>query len=193
MMRLALVAACLLGATNAFTTPKALPRSAARANTAWKPLSMGYVPDGMTPKQWEAMKKKEAAAKQKKLKFDGTSGMKFRSRSFEEFQKGRESRDPKVREKYKYNMPMEKAAEKLKKGLIKPSDVPYMQVSDPLKAASSRVLPLAHRRTVPLSLPTAPRRHAGRLRPQEGIQVALAAVRHSSRSRSRSVGQWWND
>ncbi len=51
---------------------------------------MVYIPDGMSKDQWEAMKKKDAA-KNKVGKFDGTSGMKFRSRSFEEFQKGRES------------------------------------------------------------------------------------------------------
>ena len=55
------------------------------------------------------------------MKFDGTSGMKFRSRSFYEFNKGREEG------KLQYNMPMENAKEKLKKGLIRPEDIPYMQ------------------------------------------------------------------
>ena len=132
-VRAALVAACLLGAVDAFVS-KSLPSATAVSRSYCRggaslahTLSMGYVPDGMTPAQYAALKKKEAASKQKKLKFDGTSGMKFRSRSFAEFQKGRESLDPKVRAKYAYNMPMEKAAEKLKKGLIKPEDVPYMQ------------------------------------------------------------------
>lgn len=80
---------------------------------------MEYIPDGLTKAQWAAIKKKEQT--KKKLKMDGTSGMKFRSRSFDEFVKGRENGT------LKYNMPMEKAAEKLKKGLIKPEDVPYMQ------------------------------------------------------------------
>jgi hypothetical protein len=51
---------------------------------------MEYIPSGMTKEQWAKFKGKEAA-KKKVGKFDGTSGMKFRSRTFEDFQKGRES------------------------------------------------------------------------------------------------------
>eukprot|EP00613_Pedinella_sp_CCMP2098_P002706 CAMPEP_0171627832 /NCGR_PEP_ID=MMETSP0990-20121206/21036_1 /TAXON_ID=483369 /ORGANISM="non described non described, Strain CCMP2098" /LENGTH=101 /DNA_ID=CAMNT_0012195821 /DNA_START=211 /DNA_END=516 /DNA_ORIENTATION=- len=80
---------------------------------------MEYIPSGMTKEQWKKIKDKES--KKKVGKFDGTSGMQFRSRSFEDFQKGREDG------RYKYNMPMEFAAEKLKKGIIKPEDIPYMQ------------------------------------------------------------------
>ena len=47
--------------------------------------------------------------------------MKFRSRSFKEFTEGREMGT------IEYNMPMENAKEKIKKGLIKPEDIPYMQ------------------------------------------------------------------
>jgi 5'-3' exonuclease len=50
---------------------------------------MEYIPDGLSKAQWAAIKKKEG---DKKVgKFDGTSGMSFRSRTFEDFQKGRES------------------------------------------------------------------------------------------------------
>ena len=78
----------------------------------------GYVPDGLTKEEWEAIKKKD---KKKNLKFEGTSGMKFRSRSFKDFVKGREDGT------LDYNMPVEQAKDKLKKGLIKPEDIPYMQ------------------------------------------------------------------
>ena len=78
----------------------------------------GYVPDGLTEEEWKEIKSKKS---QRKMKFDGTSGMKFRSRSFYEFNKGREEG------KLQYNMPMENAKEKLKKGLIRPEDIPYMQ------------------------------------------------------------------
>ena len=82
-------------------------------------LSAGYIPDGLTKDEWNDIKKRDQ--KKKKLKFEGTSGMKFKSRSFYDFAKGREDG------KLEYNMPMEKASEKLKKGLIKPEDIPYMQ------------------------------------------------------------------
>ena len=91
----------------------------ARTRATKGALSMGYVPDGLSKAQWDKIKAKEKQTK--KLKMDGTSGMKFRSRSFDDFVKGRENGT------LQYNMPMEKAAEKLKKGLIKPEDVPYMQ------------------------------------------------------------------
>ena len=81
-------------------------------------LFSGYIPDGLTKDEWNSIKKKD---QKKKLKFEGTSGMKFKSRSFYDFAKGREDG------KLEYNMPMEKASEKLKKGLIKPEDIPYMQ------------------------------------------------------------------
>ena len=78
----------------------------------------GYVPDGLSKEDWEMIKKKD---KKKNLKFEGTSGMKFRSRSFKEFANGREDGT------IEYNMPMERAKEKLNKGLIRPEDIPYMQ------------------------------------------------------------------
>tara|TARA_B100000963_G_C22639317_1_gene679490 strand:+ start:1985 stop:2377 length:393 start_codon:yes stop_codon:yes gene_type:complete len=78
----------------------------------------GYIPDGLSKEEWNMIKKKD---KKKKLKFEGTSGMKFRSRSFKEFAKGREDGT------IEYNMPMERAKEKLEKGLISPKDIPYMQ------------------------------------------------------------------
>eukprot|EP00617_Octactis_speculum_P027954 CAMPEP_0185749326 /NCGR_PEP_ID=MMETSP1174-20130828/8046_1 /TAXON_ID=35687 /ORGANISM="Dictyocha speculum, Strain CCMP1381" /LENGTH=104 /DNA_ID=CAMNT_0028425393 /DNA_START=158 /DNA_END=472 /DNA_ORIENTATION=- len=81
---------------------------------------MEYIPDGLTKAQWAAMKKKERGPK-KNLGAGGTAGMKFRSRSFKEFQEGRESG------KLQYAMPMEDAEKKLKAGLIKPEDIPYMQ------------------------------------------------------------------
>ena len=78
----------------------------------------GYVPDGLSKEDWEMIKKKD---EKKNLKFEGTSGMKFRSRSFKEFAKGREDGT------IEYNMPMERAKEKLNKGLIRAEDIPYMQ------------------------------------------------------------------
>ena len=51
--------------------------SASRGTRRATPL-MEYIPDGLSKAQWAAMKEKE---KSKKVgKFDGTSGMQFRSR-----------------------------------------------------------------------------------------------------------------
>lgn len=82
---------------------------------------MGYVPDGLSKDQWAAMKRKEKDAAAKKKAFQGTSGMQFRSRSFEDYVKGREDGT------LKPNMPVFNAAARLKSGEIKPEDIPYMQ------------------------------------------------------------------
>ncbi|KAJ8603806.1 hypothetical protein CTAYLR_000223 [Chrysophaeum taylorii] len=77
-----------------------------------------YVPDGLTPAQWAAMKKKEADAKSKK-NFGAGGARGFKSRSMQSFvaalEKGEATHlfavDPK----------------KVKKGEIALKDVPYMQ------------------------------------------------------------------
>lgn len=81
----------------------------------------GYVPDGFTEAEWAKVQKKEKAVANKKIKMDGTSGMQFRSRTFEDFQKGREAGT------LTYNMPVEKAMERVRKGELKMEDIPYMQ------------------------------------------------------------------
>ena len=45
-------------------------------------LSSGYIPDGLSKDEWDNIKKRD---RKKKLKFEGTSGMKFKSRSFYDF------------------------------------------------------------------------------------------------------------
>merc|ERR1719424_2000379 len=82
--------------------------------------TMEYIPDGLTKEQW-AKEKKKLRAPKSGLGKGGTSGMQFRSRSMEEFQKGREAGQ------LDYNMPVFNAKEKLRKGLIKEEDIPYMQ------------------------------------------------------------------
>ena len=95
----------------------------------------GYVPDGLTEEEWKEIKSKKS---QRKMRFEGTSGMKFRSRSFYEFNKGREEG------KLQYNMPMENAKEKLKKGIIRPEDIPYMQRPGGMPDNSDLKLSLIH-------------------------------------------------
>lgn len=81
---------------------------------------MGYVPEGMSPEQYKKLKEKEDA--QKKNKNLGAYGPQtFKSRSMISFQKDLEAG------KASHLMPVFNAQEKLKKGLIKMDDIPYMQ------------------------------------------------------------------
>jgi len=78
---------------------------------------MGYVPDGISKKEYEAIKKKE-----KNTKNLGVSGPRgYKSRSFASFVLAREKGE------YEYNMPMYNAKEKLARGEITVADIPYMQ------------------------------------------------------------------
>jgi hypothetical protein len=78
----------------------------------------GYVPDGLTAEQWKKIKEKEAQQKANLGKL-GPRG--FKSRSFQSFQEALE------RGEAAHLMPVENAKERLKKGEIKLSDIPYMQ------------------------------------------------------------------
>ena len=109
MTRLAVIVTLAMGAA-AFAPPTA----PARASTA---LS-AYVPDGMTAAQWEAVKKKEKAAKAKKnFGVGGARG--FKSRSMASWQEAYE------RGETGHLMPVDPA--KVKRGEIALKDVPYMQ------------------------------------------------------------------
>ena len=78
---------------------------------------MGYIPDGLSKAEWEALKKKE-----KNTKNLGASGPRgYKSRSFQSFLEAKE------RGEADYNMPMFNAKEKLARGEIKEIDIPYMQ------------------------------------------------------------------
>lgn len=78
----------------------------------------GYVPDGLTQKQWDDIKKRE-----NKPKNYGKSGISkgFRSRSLNEFLTMRENGNA------EYNFPVFFAKERVEKGEIKETDIPYMQ------------------------------------------------------------------
>lgn len=79
---------------------------------------MGYIPDGMTQKQWDTLKRKEAEKKKKKN--FGASGAKgFKSRSMASFQAALE------RGEAAHLMPVD--PKKVKSGEIPLKDVPYMQ------------------------------------------------------------------
>jgi len=111
-MRVIALVLLLVAAAEAFVT-----NVGAKSRIATK--RDAYVPDGMTPEQYKALKEKE---KKKKVgNFDGLSGAQFRSRSMEDYQKGREkgTLEP--------NMPMKFTLQKLNSGKIRPIDIPYMQ------------------------------------------------------------------
>tara|TARA_B100000902_G_C27071475_1_gene794252 strand:- start:405 stop:776 length:372 start_codon:yes stop_codon:yes gene_type:complete len=83
-------------------------------------LSKGYVPSGMSEKEWKQLKVKEQNSKPKNYAQSGiTRG--FRSRSLNEFLELKE------KGKADYNMPVFNAKEKLEKGIIQEKDIPYMQ------------------------------------------------------------------
>jgi len=89
---------------------------------AWRVVSrtgvvrMGYVPDGLSPEQWEKIKKKERAAKTG-LGRVGARG--FKSRSMQSFHEALELGEA------KHLMPVDPRL--VKSGKIKMEDVPYMQ------------------------------------------------------------------
>lgn len=83
-----------------------------------KGLNKGYIPSGLTEKQWKEIK--EQNSKPKNYAQSGiTRG--FRSRSLNEFLELKE------KGKADYNMPVFNAKEKLEKGIIQEKDIPYMQ------------------------------------------------------------------
>jgi hypothetical protein len=80
----------------------------------------GYVPQGFTAESYKKFKETEKKKLDKK-NLGGVGPRGFKSRSFQSFQEALE------RGEASHMMPMEFAAEKLKKGLIKKEDIPYMQ------------------------------------------------------------------
>ena len=85
--------------SSALVTNSALSRAASGLSRSEvsRVTTMEYIPDGLSKAQWAKIKQKEKD-KTKNMKFDGTSGMKFRSRSMADFLEGREKGI------YKYNM-----------------------------------------------------------------------------------------
>ena len=83
-------------------------------------LNMGYIPDGLSENEWNKIKEKEFNNnKNKNYSKNGLNG--FKSRTLKSFQTDLE-KGYKVK-----NFPIFNAEDKLKKGLIKKSDIPYMQ------------------------------------------------------------------
>ena len=78
---------------------------------------MGYVPDGLSKKQYEEIKRKDAAAKRANL--DRVGQNRFQSRSFDAFHKALENGEA------GHLFPVD--PNDYKKGKIKYEDIPYMQ------------------------------------------------------------------
>mmetsp|Transcript_29473 Transcript_29473/g.80995 ORF Transcript_29473/g.80995 Transcript_29473/m.80995 type:complete len:211 (+) Transcript_29473:219-851(+) len=104
----------LVGVSNSFTLTQ-LPAARTGLTKAY-----GYVPDGFTP---ESYRKFKAAEKKKQQNANlGKLGPKgFKSRSFQSFQEALE------RGEADHLMPVFNAKEKVKKGVLRQEDIPYMQ------------------------------------------------------------------
>eukprot|EP00953_Heterococcus_sp_UTEX-ZZ885_P041057 20958-Heterococcus_DN1.PRE.1 len=112
----------------AFAPGAALPSGRALAVQS-RSMSMAYVPDGLTPEQWKAIKEKEAL-KAKNLGAMGTT--KFKSRSFQAWHEAGGKHlfpvDPKVCAlNITYKLDTTAANTLVKAGKVKLSEVPYMQ------------------------------------------------------------------
>lgn len=83
-------------------------------------LTVGYVPDGMSPEQYRKMRAKEKDSASKK-KFGAFGPQSFQSRSLQSFQQDME------KGKTGHLMPVMNAKALVKKGKLRPEDVPYMQ------------------------------------------------------------------
>lgn len=81
---------------------------------------VGYVPDGFTPAQWKKKQEEERKKKQGK-NYAATGPQSFKSRSLQAFQTELE------KGKAEHLLPVMFAKDRVKKGEIKPEDVPYMQ------------------------------------------------------------------
>jgi hypothetical protein len=109
----AFVSLCLVASAAAF---QGTSLSHARASTSL----YGYVPSGFTPESYKKFKEDEAK-KQKGKNLGGVGPRGFKSRSFQSFQEALE------RGEAKHMLPVFNAEEKVRKGLIKREDIPYMQ------------------------------------------------------------------
>jgi len=83
-------------------------------------LQMGYVPDGMSPEQYSRLREKEKQSDARK-KFGAYGPQSFQSRSLQSFQQDLEKGQA------GHLMPVFNAKDKVKKGMIRSEDVPYMQ------------------------------------------------------------------
>jgi hypothetical protein len=81
---------------------------------------VGYFPDGMSAEQYRKLREKEKEQESKK-KLGAYGPQSFKSRSLKSFQQDLEKGIS------KHLLPVFSAKEKLKKGEIRPEDVPYMQ------------------------------------------------------------------
>lgn len=95
-------------------SPSLLPKTSRPSST----VSYAYIPEGFTPESWKKFQEKEKLKKQNLGRL-GPRG--FESRSMQSFQEALE------RGEAAHLMPMFNANDKLKKGLIKKEDIPYMQ------------------------------------------------------------------
>ena len=110
---LTLAAVALVSSADAFT-------SASQGQVRSTEL-YGYVPSGFTPESYKKFKEQEAKKKAAKKNLGGMGPRGFKSRSMQSFQEAME------RGEAKHLLPVMNAEERVRKGELKPEDIPYMQ------------------------------------------------------------------
>jgi len=112
------VAATTLAAVTAFQAPVPATSSARVSTSLYE-----YIPSGFNKASWAKFKGTEKKKKDDQAKKNlGRMGPKgFQSRSFQSFQEALE------RGETAHLMPVENAKERIRKGELKPEDIPYMQ------------------------------------------------------------------
>lgn len=108
----------LVAGAQAFTTTSHQPAAMTRPETS--ALNMGYVPDGFTATSYKKFKAEEAKKKATK-NLGGVGPRGFQSRSMQSFQEALEKGEA------EHLLPVFNANERIKKGELRPEDVPYMQ------------------------------------------------------------------
>eukprot|EP00522_Entomoneis_paludosa_P015672 CAMPEP_0172451240 /NCGR_PEP_ID=MMETSP1065-20121228/9353_1 /TAXON_ID=265537 /ORGANISM="Amphiprora paludosa, Strain CCMP125" /LENGTH=211 /DNA_ID=CAMNT_0013203171 /DNA_START=69 /DNA_END=704 /DNA_ORIENTATION=+ len=114
-MRITALLISLLGATKAFSVSQ-LPTSRVGLTQVNQ-----YVPDGFTPESYKKFKAEEAKKNARKQNLGAMGPKGFKSRSFQSFQEALE------RGEAEHLLPVDFAEERIRKGELKPEDIPYMQ------------------------------------------------------------------
>lgn len=113
-------AAILMALASGHSAVQAFQLQPQRPSTSASRL-YGYIPSGFTPEQFKKFREEEARKAKAKKNLGGMGPRGFKSRSMQSFQEAME------RGEANHLMPVFNAKEKVRKGILKKEDIPYMQ------------------------------------------------------------------